>query len=268
MQGPARMLIEPCADLGMLLGCVVIDHRLNRLSGRNDALDGLEKAYEPLVPLPLHVATQHRRRAAAAWPGCPAGEAQRLRSCVQPMDLCSRGPGLDTQHHAAEGRSACVKSSTLNNSGRARDRARAQAAQSSRLSAAGWRPLPKTRNALRANPACFRSYATTSQPARAIGKSGSGWRPQHGHGQRRLQHRGGRGCGAALAAAPGRVDLRPWARAVSTVACVAAVSAVGAEGIRARGQGGVHCVRLESHTSRWGCHVGCPSAAAFRSKPI
>lgn len=60
MEGPAWVADEPGADLGMLVGGVVVDDGMDELAGRHLRLDGVEEADELLVTVALHVATDHR----------------------------------------------------------------------------------------------------------------------------------------------------------------------------------------------------------------
>ena len=48
--------VEPLRTIGMLVGGVVVEDRVDRLSGWNLALDGVEEADEFLMPMALHVA--------------------------------------------------------------------------------------------------------------------------------------------------------------------------------------------------------------------
>jgi hypothetical protein len=112
MEGPARMSRQPLSDLRMLVGGVVVDHRLDQLAGRNVALDGIEETDELLVPVALHAAPDHAavehveggeqcrgavalvivRHGAAA-----AGFQRQPRLCaVQRLDLAFL---VDRQHH-------------------------------------------------------------------------------------------------------------------------------------------------------------------------
>src|ERR1700686_3130425 len=50
------MSCQPLTHLRMLVGCVVVDDGVDRLSDRNLSLDGVEEADELLVPVALHVA--------------------------------------------------------------------------------------------------------------------------------------------------------------------------------------------------------------------
>ena len=56
MEGPARMPSEPLAHFRMLVGGIIVDDGVDRLSGRHLRLDGVEEADELLVPVALHVA--------------------------------------------------------------------------------------------------------------------------------------------------------------------------------------------------------------------
>ena len=59
VERPARVARQPSPNGGMLVGGVVVDDRVDRLSGRNLALDGVEEADELLMPMALHVAADH-----------------------------------------------------------------------------------------------------------------------------------------------------------------------------------------------------------------
>ena len=59
MEGPARMTAEPGADLGVLVGGVVVDNGVDDLAGRDGTVDGIEEADELLMPVALHVAADH-----------------------------------------------------------------------------------------------------------------------------------------------------------------------------------------------------------------
>ena len=60
VEGPARMAAEPCANLGMLVGGVVVDDGVDELCRPGPRLDGVEKADELLMPMPLHAAADDR----------------------------------------------------------------------------------------------------------------------------------------------------------------------------------------------------------------
>ena len=59
VERPSRIAFEPSADIGMLVGGVVVEDRMDRLAGGNFALDGVEEADELLMPMALHVAADH-----------------------------------------------------------------------------------------------------------------------------------------------------------------------------------------------------------------
>lgn len=61
MEGEARVPLEPLADLGVLVGGIVVEDHVDRLTGGDLRLDQIEKADEFLVPMPmpLHVAADH-----------------------------------------------------------------------------------------------------------------------------------------------------------------------------------------------------------------
>ena len=56
MERPAGMPRQPLAYLRMLVGCVVVDDRVDFFSHRHLRLDGIEEADELLVPVALHIA--------------------------------------------------------------------------------------------------------------------------------------------------------------------------------------------------------------------
>ena len=60
VEGPARVTLEPRLDLGMVVGAVVVDDRMDHLAGRHGALDGGEEAQELLVAVALHATADHR----------------------------------------------------------------------------------------------------------------------------------------------------------------------------------------------------------------
>ena len=55
VEGPAGMAVEPCADLRVLVGGVVVEDGVDVAVGRHRALDGVEEADELLVAMPGHV---------------------------------------------------------------------------------------------------------------------------------------------------------------------------------------------------------------------
>ena len=59
VEGKAGMAFEPSADLFVLVGGVVVEDDMNQLSGREFGLDGIEKADEFLMTVPLHAATDN-----------------------------------------------------------------------------------------------------------------------------------------------------------------------------------------------------------------
>jgi hypothetical protein len=50
------MACQPTADLGVLVGSIVVGDHMDGLVGRHLTLDGIEKANEFLVPVALHAA--------------------------------------------------------------------------------------------------------------------------------------------------------------------------------------------------------------------
>ena len=57
---PSRIAFEPSADIGMLVGGVVVDDGVDRLPRRNLSFDDIEEADELLMAMALHVAADHR----------------------------------------------------------------------------------------------------------------------------------------------------------------------------------------------------------------
>ena len=55
---PSRMTFEPSSSIGMLMGGVVVDDGMDRLSHRNLFLDDIEETNE--LAMALHVAADHR----------------------------------------------------------------------------------------------------------------------------------------------------------------------------------------------------------------
>src|ERR1700747_570230 len=60
MEGSARMAGQPGPYLGMLVGGIVVEHRMDQLAGRYVALDRIEEADEFAVAVALHAAPDHR----------------------------------------------------------------------------------------------------------------------------------------------------------------------------------------------------------------
>ena len=54
MEGEPLVTPEPFDDFGVLLGCVVVEHDVDLLVGRNLVLDGVQEADELLMGMPLH----------------------------------------------------------------------------------------------------------------------------------------------------------------------------------------------------------------------
>ena len=50
----ARVAFEPCLDLGMLVGCVVVHHDMQIKGFRGLGVNGAQKAQELLMPVPMH----------------------------------------------------------------------------------------------------------------------------------------------------------------------------------------------------------------------
>ncbi len=55
MEGPARVAVEPPANLWVQVDGVAVEDRLKLLALRDGGLDGVEEADELLMAMPLHV---------------------------------------------------------------------------------------------------------------------------------------------------------------------------------------------------------------------
>ena len=55
MESEALMTVEPLADLGVLMGGVVIEDNMDRLAVRHFDVDGVEETDKLLMPVTLHV---------------------------------------------------------------------------------------------------------------------------------------------------------------------------------------------------------------------
>ncbi len=53
------MAAEPGEDLGVLVGGIVVEDRVDQFAGRHRAIDGIEEADELLVTVALHAAANH-----------------------------------------------------------------------------------------------------------------------------------------------------------------------------------------------------------------
>ena len=53
------MARQPGQHFGMFVGGIVVEHRVDRLLGRDLAFDGVEEADEFEVAVPLHAAADH-----------------------------------------------------------------------------------------------------------------------------------------------------------------------------------------------------------------
>ena len=60
VKSPARMAAEPGLNLGVLVGCVIVEDGVDQLAGGDGAFDGVEEADELLMGVFLHAATKHR----------------------------------------------------------------------------------------------------------------------------------------------------------------------------------------------------------------
>ena len=56
MEDEALVPVEPGADLGMLVGGVVVEDDVDHLAGRHIGLDRVQEAHELLMAVALHVA--------------------------------------------------------------------------------------------------------------------------------------------------------------------------------------------------------------------
>ena len=56
MEDKAGVPVEPRANLGVLVCCVVVEDDVDDLAGGNAGLDGIEKADELLMAMALHAA--------------------------------------------------------------------------------------------------------------------------------------------------------------------------------------------------------------------
>ena len=52
MEYPSGMACQPCLELGMFVGGIVVDDGMDHLAFRNGALDFIEKANELLMAVP------------------------------------------------------------------------------------------------------------------------------------------------------------------------------------------------------------------------
>src|SRR4029453_19210099 len=59
VERPARVLGQPFAHLGMLVGGIVVDDRVDLLASGDLRVDGIEEADELLVAMALHVAADN-----------------------------------------------------------------------------------------------------------------------------------------------------------------------------------------------------------------
>src|SRR5665647_840593 len=59
VERPSRVTFEPSANIGMLMGGVVVDDGVDRLPHGNLFFDDIEEANELLMAMTLHVAADH-----------------------------------------------------------------------------------------------------------------------------------------------------------------------------------------------------------------
>lgn len=78
MQGLARVALQPVAHCRRLVGCLVIQDRMDDLAGGDITLQGIQEAIELLMSVAQHIAGEDR-----AGEGVESGE-QRLRSVALP----------------------------------------------------------------------------------------------------------------------------------------------------------------------------------------
>ena len=95
VEGPARMPGEPGANLRLFVGGVVVEYNVDVLVGRQFGLNRVQETDELLVPMPLHIAPDHRaiahvqRRKQLGRPvafvvmrhGCPPAALERQATC-------------------------------------------------------------------------------------------------------------------------------------------------------------------------------------------
>jgi hypothetical protein len=117
MEAPARMTPQPFDHLGVLVSGVVVEDGVDRLAGRDLALDGVQKPDELLMPVALHataddLALQHVEggeqggRAVVLvivghGPGPTLLQGQARLGAVQGLDLRLL---IDTEDHGVGGR--------------------------------------------------------------------------------------------------------------------------------------------------------------------
>lgn len=59
MEGPVGTSLQTSLHLGMLMGCLVVDHSLDQLASRDMTRNGVEEANELFPPMTLHAASDH-----------------------------------------------------------------------------------------------------------------------------------------------------------------------------------------------------------------
>ena len=94
------MTSEPSSNIGMLMGGVVVDDGVDRLSDGNLFLDDIEETNELLMAMALHVAADHR-----AVEDVHRGEQRR---CAVPLIVVRHG---STARPFFSGSPGCVRSS-------------------------------------------------------------------------------------------------------------------------------------------------------------
>src|SRR6202163_2558527 len=107
MEAPARMTPQPFDHLGVLVSGVVVEDGVDRLAGRDLALDGVQKPDELLMPVALHataddLALQHveggeQGGRAVALVMVGHGPGLTLLQGAGPAG-CGPGPGSETSH--------------------------------------------------------------------------------------------------------------------------------------------------------------------------
>ena len=60
MEYPSGVTFQPCLDLGMFVGGIVVDDGMDHLACGNGALDFIEEANELLMAVALHVTSDDR----------------------------------------------------------------------------------------------------------------------------------------------------------------------------------------------------------------
>ena len=73
MEAEALVPVEPCTDLGVLMGGIIIEDDVNEFPGWNLRLDGVEEADKLLMPVALQAAAER------VWSLVPCPAVSRAR---------------------------------------------------------------------------------------------------------------------------------------------------------------------------------------------